>query len=206
MTSDGSRVQCQIELWSLVSLAAFTFGVLASSYLLLTSITFSLDITDVSLNKGTVVLTTQHPHHILYWARPLVRLQDTGVPDLDHSVKFGIKATGTKHLELVSSDAETSWGPFTSTSQGQLGIGSCSFFWAVGLFGLPSLAWLLALLCLSILSSLQVQLLMQGIVSLVALLLVVALRVWGPFSGGWQLRETWIYVRSFQGPSLHSPL
>ncbi|CAE7880526.1 unnamed protein product, partial [Symbiodinium sp. KB8] len=166
-----------------VSLAVFTLCVLASSYLLLTSFTFSLDITDVSLNNGTVVLTTHQPHHILRWAHPLVTLRDTGVPELDHSPNFGVKATGGKHLELTSSDEEKSWGPFTSTSQGQLGIGFCSFFKAVGLLGLPSLLWLLALLCLAILSSLQAQALMQGLVSLVALLLVLALRVWSPFSG-----------------------
>ena len=168
---------------SKVSLAVFTLCVLASSYLLLTSFTFSLDITDVSLNNGTVVLTTHQPHHILRWAHPLVTLRDTGVPELDHSPNFGVKATGGKHLELTSSDEEKSWGPFTSTSQGQLGIGFCSFFKAVGLLGLPSLLWLLALLCLAILSSLQAQALMQGLVSLVALLLVLALRVWSPFSG-----------------------
>ena len=182
LTSDDSRQTCQIDTKATIYLALFMLSISICVHLGLKSLSFyAVAISDVTINKGRMVISTRDPHRILRWTwvQPIVQLRDTSVPQLDHSkALFRVKASGGKHLILTHKDPEKAMGDFVSSSMGTLVIGFMAFWCNAGILGIPFCAWLLPILAVAACSATQVQPLMSGIISFFATLIFLALRLW----------------------------
>eukprot|EP00435_Cladocopium_sp_Y103_P064154 s151_g25.t2 len=136
---DATRQTCQVSTMDIVFGLICWMTAACFSFLFLTGFFGRLPISDVTLQGDKIVITTSMAHLFLKRADPVVSFAGTGVPDLDSTSTWKVKALSSYQLTLHGEEASMP----LDTSTGHMRLNFPHPFVSMGIWRCPLLGWCL---------------------------------------------------------------